>query len=266
MSGTESPVFASGGGTSPLVISFPHVGTGLPPEVAAALTARGRMVEDTDWNVQQLYEFAHDAGAAWIEARLSRYVIDLNRPPSDAALYPGQASTGLCPALAFDGTPLYAGAAPDAAEIERRRHAYWVPYHAQLASLLDAARHRHGFAVLLDAHSIRSEVPRLFPGRLPDINVGTNDGRACDPGLSAGVMQALGAQQRFSHVLNGRFKGGYITRHYGNPAGAVHALQVELAQCGYMDESARDFDPDRAAPLVTVLRSVIERLLQFRPR
>jgi N-formylglutamate deformylase len=262
----QSAVFASGVGASPLVISFPHVGTAVPPEVDAALSARGREVEDTDWHVHRLYAFARDGGASWIEAQLSRYVIDLNRPPSDEALYPGQTSTGLCPALSFDGAPLYAVAPPDAREIERRRVTYWAPYHAMLESLLDSARQRHGFAVLLDAHSIKSEVPRLFAGRLPDINVGTNDGRACDPRLAAEVMDALGAQATFSHVLNGRFKGGYITRHYGDPARGVHAVQIELAQRGYMDEAGHGFEPARAAPLVAVLRGVIERLRAFRPQ
>jgi N-formylglutamate deformylase len=266
VSSDASPsVFASGNGASPLVMSFPHVGTGLPGEVEAMLSARGRQLEDTDWHVHRLYGFARDTGASWIEAQLSRYVIDLNRPPGDEALYPGQASTGLCPALSFDGAALYRAAPPDAREIERRRLTYWAPYHATLQALLEAARRRHGFAVLLDAHSIRSEVPRLFAGRLPDINVGTNDGRSCDPRLSASVMDALGAQRSFSHVLNGRFKGGYITRHYGDPAGGVHALQIELAQCGYMDETGRNFEPARAAPLTSTLRSVIDCLHAFRP-
>ncbi len=258
-------VFRASNGDSPLVISFPHVGTELPPEVAATLSPRGLAVEDTDWHVHRLYAFSREQGAAFLEARLSRYVVDLNRPPGDEALYPGRVSTGLCPAQAFDGTALYLAAPPDAAEIVRRRERYWAPYHAALADLLGAARRRHGFAVLLDAHSIRSEVPRLFPGRLPDINVGTNDGRSADPRLAALVMQRLGQQQQFSHVLNGRFKGGYITRHYGDPAAGVQALQIELAQRGYMDEAGREYDAGRAAALVEVLRGVIERLREFRP-
>jgi N-formylglutamate deformylase len=261
----EPSIFRSASGDSPLVISFPHVGTELPPEVDAAMTARGREVEDTDWHVHRLYSFASDAGAAWIEARLSRYAIDLNRPPDDAALYPGQASTGLCPTHSFDGVALYAAAPPDAAEIKRRRECYWQPYHSALKELIAAAQQRHGFAVLLDGHSIRSEVPRLFSGRLPDINVGTNDGRSCELQLAESVMGRLAAQQQFTHVLNGRFKGGYITRGYGNPGQGVHALQIELAQRGYMDEAGREFEPARAAALIAVLRGVVERLLEFRP-
>ena len=253
-------------GTTPLVISLPHVGIDLPPEVAAQMTPRGRQVEDTDWNVDRLYGFARSAGAAWLQPRLSRYAIDLNRPPGDEALYAGQLSTGLCPTLTFDGAPLYAGAQPDRAEIERRRERYWAPYHASLAQLLLEARARHGFAVLLDAHSIRSHVPRLFEGRLPDINIGTNDGRSCSHALVTGVEERLSAQGRFTHVLNGRFKGGHITRYYGRPDDGLHSMQIELAQSAYMDELGPLFDAMRAAPLIALLKEIVAVLLDFKPR
>ena len=253
-------------GTTPLVISLPHVGTDLPPEVAAQMTPRGRQVEDTDWHVEKLYGFARAAGAAWLQPRLSRYAIDLNRPPGDEALYPGQASTGLCPTLTFDGAPLYAGAPPDPQEIARRRERYWAPYHASLAQLLAEARARHGFAVLLDAHSIRSQVPRLFDGHLPDINLGTNDGRSCSPALAASVVERLTAQARFTHVLNGRFKGGHITRHYGRPDEGVHSMQIELAQSAYMDELGPLFEATRAAPLIALLKEIVAVLGDFKPR
>ena len=253
-------------GSTPLVLSMPHVGREFPAGLAARLTPRALAVPDTDWHVERLYAFARARGAAWVEPRLSRYVVDLNRPPDDAALYAGQVSTGLCPHETFDGEALYTGAAPDAAELAARREDYWQPYHAALATLLAAARARHGYAVLLDAHSIRSQVPRLFTGRLPDINLGSNDGRACDPALSAAVVAVVGSQARFSHVLDGRFKGGYITRHYGRPADGVHALQIELAQSAYMDESSTAYDDARAAPLISVLGDVVAALLAFRPR
>ena len=252
-------------GTTPLVISLPHVGREIPADVARRMTAMAVAVPDTDWNVDRLYSFARLAGAAWLQPALSRYVVDLNRPPDDAALYPGQVSTGLCPSQTFDGVALYAGVEPDAAEIATRLARYWAPYHAALRTLLDAAIERHGCALLLDAHSIRAEVPRLFAGRLPDINVGTNAGRSCAPALSAAVMAALGRQAAFSCVLDGRFKGGYITRHYGLPAGSVHALQIELAQSAYMNEDSGDFEPARAAPLIAVLERVVAALLEFRP-
>ncbi len=252
-------------GRTPLVISLPHVGRGIPAEIAARMTPTARSVPDTDWHVERLYAFARPLGVAWLQPGLSRYVVDLNRPPDDAALYPGQLSTGLCPAQSFDGAELYLDAAPGPADITARRETYWAPYHAALRSLLDAAIARHGHAVLLDAHSIRCEVPRLFPGRLADINVGTNAGRSCAADLSTKVMAQLARQSAFRCVLDGRFKGGYITRHYGVPAQGVHALQIELAQAGYMDESGTDFEPARAAPLMAVLRGVIDELLEFRP-
>jgi N-formylglutamate deformylase len=258
-------VIRSHAGSTPLVVSLPHVGREIPAGLAARLTPRALAVPDTDWHVEQLYGFARARGAAWLEPRMSRYVVDLNRPPDDAALYAGQVSTGLCPREAFDGEPLYADAGPSAEEIAARRDQYWQPYHAALASLLDAARARHGYAVLLDAHSIRGELPRLFPGRLPDVNLGTNDGRSCDPGLARAVLAVVGSQSAFSHVLDGRFKGGYITRHYGRPAGGVHALQIELAQRAYMDESSAGYDAARAAPLVRLLEDVVGALLAFRP-
>jgi N-formylglutamate deformylase len=266
MSGDRDAVFERAPGRSALVISLPHVGTGIPPELAERMTPRARHVEDTDWHVQHLYRFARAAGAAWLEARLSRYVIDLNRPPGDEPLYPGQASTGLCPTATFAGEALYPGSPPTATEVGARRERYWVPYHAALGELLAAARTRHGFAVLLDGHSIRSVVPRLFPGRLPDVNLGTHDGRSCDPRLATGLVTRLAAQRDFTHVLNGRFKGGYITRAYGQPAAGVHAVQIELAQAAYMDESGTAFDDRRAEPLRDLLRVLVAALLEFRPR
>ena len=254
-------------GTSPLVISVPHGGTALPTELSPELTPLALTVPDTDWHVDKLYGFATTLGAAMIMARQSRYLIDLNRPPDDAALYSASPQTGLCPALSFAGEPLYldgrAAVAPT--EVARRRAQYWDPYHAELRALLDAARSKHGYALLLDAHSIRSVVPRLFDGRLPDINIGTNDGRSCSPRLADALRTPLEATQRWTHVFNGRFKGGHITRHYGQPALGVHALQIELAQCGYMDESGTTYDAAKAAPLQALLRVLLETLLSCNP-
>jgi N-formylglutamate deformylase len=252
-------------GRTPLVISMPHVGRGIPADIGRRMTPAALAVPDTDWHVERLYAFARAEGAAWLEPHLSRYVVDLNRPPDDAPLYPGQVSTGLCPERSFDGEPLYAATGPSAEEIAARRKDYWQPYHSALAALLDAARARHGYAVLLDGHSIRSQVPRLFPGRLPDINLGSNDGRSCAAALSGAVLGVVAAHASFSHVLDGRFRGGYITRHYGRPADGVHALQIELAQSAYMDESGSDYEAERAAPLVALLRQVVAALLAFRP-
>lgn len=254
-------------GTSPLVISVPHGGTSLPPELAQQMTPLALGVPDTDWHVGQLYDFARGLGAALIAARLSRYVIDLNRPPDDAALYSASPQTGLCPALSFAGEPLYLDGRPAIAptEVAQRRAQYWEPYHAELHGLLDAARTRHGHALLVDAHSIRSVVPRLFEGRLPDVNIGTHDGRSCSPRLAAALRAPLEAQLHFTHVFNGRFKGGHITRHYGQPADNIHALQIELAQCGYMDESTSAYDAARAAPLQALLQVLLETALSCNP-
>jgi len=251
-------------GAAPLVISFPHVGTHIPAEIAAGMTPRALDVPDTDWHVEKLYAFAQALGVSWVEPTCSRYVVDLNRPPDDAALYPGQVSTGLCPSATFAGESLYATAAPTATEIQRRRETYWAPYHARLQQLLDLTVARHGYAVLLDAHSIESEVPRLFPGRLPDLNIGTNDGRSCGAGLGEAVY-AVASQSAFSAVLNGRFKGGHITRHYGQSAGPVHAVQLEIGQLTYLDAGSTSWSPPRAAALMATLDEIVSVLLAWRP-
>ncbi|MDE2250062.1 MAG: N-formylglutamate deformylase [Gammaproteobacteria bacterium] len=252
-------------GGSPLVISMPHSGTTLPAYLAPQLTPLARTLPDTDWHVPELYEFAAALGATLIIARYTRYQIDLNRPPDDAALYATGPATGLCPVQTFAGEALYADGriAIDAAEVTRRRAQYWQPYHDELRRRLALVRERHGYAVLLDAHSIRSEVPRLFANRLPDINLGTYGARSCSPEVSAAVRAQLERATGFSHVVDGRFKGGYITRHYGNPEQRVHALQIELAQSCYMDEAGTAYDPQRAAPLRETLRGIVEALLQL---
>ena len=252
-------------GVSPLVISLPHVGTELPAKIASQLTARARQVEDTDWHVDRLYAFAKDAGASWVAARYSRYVVDLNRPPDNASLYPGQATTGLVPTESFDGESLYEGLLPDAQELQARLSEYWAPYHAALQRHLANAVARHGYALLLDGHSIRSHVPRLFAGRLPDINLGTNDGASCLPHVIEAVTRVLQTQTAFSFVLNGRFKGGYITRHYGNPEASVSALQIELAQSSYMDEAGTAFEHARALPLTHTLQSIVSAMQSAAP-
>lgn len=245
-------------GESPLVVSMPHTGTLLPDDLAPRYNAIGRSVCDTDWHIDRLYNFLGDLDATVIAARWSRWVIDLNRDPEGGALYPGSFETGLCPTQTFAKEPIYeAGQAPDDAELARRLDTYWRPYHRQLRAALDAAKARHGYALLLDAHSIVSECPLLFEGRLPDINFGTNTGRSCGPAVIAAATEALEAHD-FTYVVDGRFKGGWITRHYGGPDEGVHALQIELAQAAYMDEAApRDFDPVFAQPLRDALNEVL---------
>jgi len=236
---TEAFTFKAGG--SPLLVSMPHVGTQVPEAIAARMTELGKTVPDTDWHVDRLYDFLDDLDASVLAATQSRYVIDLNRAPDDKPLYPGASNTGLCPTTTFDAEAIYLdGRVPDAAEIEARRVAVFRPYHQRLASALAAVKDRHGYALLWEAHSIRSRVPRFFEGRLPDLNLGSADGVSADPGLISRLRKVTETEivsNSYSHALDGRFKGGYITRSFGDPARGVHAIQLELSQITYMDEA-----------------------------
>lgn len=254
-------------GATPLLVNIPHAGLGLSPGLAQRLTPQARGLADTDWHVEKLYAFATAAGAGLMVAAHSRYVVDLNRDPDGRALYPGADNTELCPTGGFDGAPLYLpGQAPMPEEVADRARQYWKPYHDRLAAELEAIRARHGYAILLDGHSIVSEAPRFFQGKLPDLNLGTNEGKSCAPDLAAAAYGVLSSAPGFTHIHNGRFKGGYITRHYGRPADGLHALQLEMAQSCYMDEADLErWDPQRAAPLEAVLRRLVDTLLQWKP-
>ncbi len=252
-----SHVYSWQPGTSPLLISIPHDGREIPEDIAARMTETGRAMPDTDWHVARLYDFAGETGASVLAARYSRYVVDLNRSPNDEALYPGQVSTGLCPQQTFAGEPIYgAGAGVDDAEAARRVETYWRPYHARIEAELARIREQHGFALLWDAHSIRGEVPRLFEGTLPDLNLGTNAGRSCPDDILRPVADAA-KQLPYTTAVNGRFKGGYITRHYGRPADAVYALQLEIAQRCYMNESTLRYDEARAGELAQAIKGLL---------
>jgi N-formylglutamate deformylase len=252
--------FQFNAGSLPLLVSMPHVGTDIPDDVAASFTPAASAKTDTDWHLVQLYGFLREMGASTLSARWSRYVIDLNRPPENTNLYPGQDTTGLCPLDTFGRQPLYQdGRAPDQAEVQRRLDRYWQPYHDQLRVELARLLDIHGRVVLWDAHSIPSVVPRFFEGKLPDLNFGTADGAACAPalaGIIAGLAQAHGG---YTVAVNGRFKGGHITRHYGNPAGNVHAIQLEMCQSTYMDETAPyGYRADLAAQVQPLLRQLTQ--------
>ena len=260
-----APIFVMHPGTTPLLVSMPHVGTTVPADLAPRLTAAASALPDTDWHVDRLYDFVAALGAGSIGAVHSRLVIDLNRPPDDASLYPGRDTTGLCPTDLSDWSPVYLpGREPDAAEIAARRDTYWQPYHDALDDALARLRARYGYALLYDAHSIRSRVPRLFDGVLPTFSIGSNDGRAADVGLVAAVEQVCQAAPDGPTVVDGRFKGGYITRHYGDPDNHVHAVQMELTQAAYMDEAPPyAFDEAKAARLRPTLRAVLETMLAW---
>ncbi|MFG6429109.1 N-formylglutamate deformylase [Roseateles sp. LYH14W] len=264
-------VFQLQQGRVPLLISLPHVGTEIPAELAGRLVPRALASEDSDWHLERLYRpLAEALGASLIVPRYSRYVIDLNRPPDDRALYPGAAGgTGLVPTRFFTDEPLYRdGAVPDAAEVAARREAYWQPYHDALAAELARLRAAHGHALLFDGHSIRSELPWLFDGQLPALNLGTADGAACAPGITERLAALLAGQARFSHVVNGRFKGGYITRHYGRPDAGQHAVQLEMCQRCYMDETAEPsgaYDEHGAASVAPLIEQLLREMLAWEP-
>lgn len=254
-------------GTTPLLVSIPHAGLEIPDTIAGRLTETARALGDTDWHIPQLYDFLADMGASIVAATQSRYVVDLNRPPDGASLYPGQATTGLAPLTTFDGEPLYLkGAEPDKAEIRARVETYWRPYHEKLLEELEHLKRQYGYALLWDAHSIRSHVPRLFDGGLPDMNFGTNEGRSCDTKLMKRILSVAEDVTDFTHVLNGRFKGGFITRNYGNPEQDVHAIQLELSQATYMEEEPPyRFIPEKAARIRPVLKQLLETVLDWKP-
>jgi len=261
---TEAP-FVFHQGTRPLLISMPHAGTYVPPSIADRLTPVGREVHDTDWHLERLYDFAVDLGASVLQATHSRYVVDLNRPPDGTSLYPGKSVTALCPVDTFNDEPLYAdGRGPDDAEIAARCEAVWHPYHVQLSAELARIQSQHGIAMLWDAHSIRSVVPRFFEGKLADLNLGTADGASCDPALAQQLLAIAKAAPGHTAVLNGRFKGGYITRHYGRPALRQHAVQLEMTQCSYMQEAMPfHYLPEVAARIQPTVRTMLEVMLAF---
>lgn len=254
-------------GTAPLVVSLPHVGTDIPDELHDRYVARALGVEDTDWFLDRLYAFVKDLGASLLVPKYSRYVVDLNRPSDNRPMYAGSNNTELCPTRCFTGDPIYRdGRAPTDAEVRQRVATYWQPYHDALAAELARVKAVHGHVVLFDGHSIKSELPWLFEGRLPDMNLGTANGAACAPALAARIVAVFAAQSAYSHVLNGRFKGGHITRHYGNPAGGVHAVQLEMCWRAYMDETPPFvWHADKAAAVTPLLRRLIDTLIAWRP-
>jgi N-formylglutamate deformylase len=250
-------------GSVPLLISLPHNGSFIPDELASRMQPRARLSPDTDWHVAQLYEpLALAFGASVIKPVASRYVIDLNRPSDGHALYPGRSETGLVPTVGFDGGPLYLdGQEPGIEEIQQRVETWWRPYHQALAQEIARLKEQHGHVVLWEGHSIRSHVPMLFEGRLPDFNLGTADGASCGADLQWSLTSVMEAQTRYDFVLNGRFKGGYITRQYGKPAENIQAVQLELAQCQYMDEESFAWDASKAPMVQETIRRLLEKCL-----
>ena len=260
-------IFTLTRGATPLLVSLPHAGTHIPDDIAAALLPRALQTEDTDWFLDRLYAFAAELGAGLIVPRHSRYVVDLNRPPDNQPMYAGANNTELCPTRFFTGDALYRdGMAPGDAQVQQRVATYWRPYHDALRAELERLRAEHGHALLWDGHSIKSELPWLFEGRLPDLNLGTASGTACAPSLREALAAVLRAQQDFTVAIDGRFKGGHITRHYGRPAERIHAVQLEQCWRSYMREAPPfAWDAAHAARVQPLLRRLLQTMLAWKP-
>ncbi len=254
-------------GTEPLLVSLPHTGTHLPEWLRKRLVPRAALVEDTDWHLHRLYAFAADLGASVLAPVHSRYLVDLNRPSENTPMYAGQNNTELCPTRFFTGDALYlSGQEPEDAEVRQRVAVYWQPYHQALRAELARLQTLHGHAVLFDAHSIKSTLPWLFDGELPHMNLGTANGASCSPTLSAQLAGCFAAQDSYSHVVNGRFKGGHITRHFGQPQDGIHAAQLEMCWRAYMAEAPPyAWHDERAEQVKPLLRQLVQTMIAWRP-
>lgn len=249
-------------GSSPVILGLPHTGTDVPAAIRARLNDNGLLLADTDWHIHRLYDGLLD-DATTVRATFHRYVIDANRDPAGTSLYPGQNTTGLVPETDFDGKAIWKDcAAPTAADSAERLAEFHAPYHGALAAEIERVKALHGVAILYDCHSIRSHIPFLFEGKLPDFNIGTDSGRTCAPQIEKAVVEATGAAQGYTSILNGRFKGGWTTRHYGRPQTGVHAIQMELAQSNHLATEAVPFayDEDKAGRLRIHLKTILRQL------
>ena len=258
-------VFEVHQGTSPVILAFPHTGTDVPSAIWERLNDNGKILADTDWHIHDLYAGLL-ADATTVRATFHRYVIDANRDPDGSSLYPGQNTTGLVPDTDFDGKPIWkAGEEPTQGDISDRLRDFHAPYHAALATEIERVKSIHGIAVLYDCHSIRSHIPFLFDGKLPDFNIGTDMGKTCDPAIEKIVVDVTSAAQDYTSILNGRFKGRWTTRHYGQPETGVHAIQMELAQCSHLNTEAPPFayDEAKANKLRIHLKGILTRVETF---
>jgi N-formylglutamate deformylase len=252
-------------GTIPLLVSLPHNGSAIPDSIAETMTPAGKSSRDTDWFLDRLYDFEELSNASMLTATQSRYVVDLNRAKSDESLYPGQTTTGLIPEERFDGKPIYTSGPPETGDVACRIETVWQPYHDKIKSEMASMVEQFGVAVMVEAHSIASVLPRLFPGTIPDFNLGTNRGASCDPALQAAIENVLESQSDYSHVVNARFVGGYNTRHYGRPSNHWHTVQIELSQATYLNEATLQWDDGKAKSVQPVLRNIIGAITQWLP-
>jgi formiminoglutamase len=241
-------------GDQPIIISIPHAGQRLLASQNEDLIDPRAALDDTDHFVDRLYDFAFDMGISLIRSDMSRLVIDLNRDPEGVSLYPGRSTTGLVPTTDFKGLILYhEGKEPDNLEIRQRLIDYYHPYHEAIRQEINRLRIKFGRVILYDAHSVRSVLPWLFEGGLPLFNIGTNAGSTCSPALTEAVIKVCGPDS----VINGRFKGGYITRHYTNLNNGIETIQMELSKRGYMDEERTLWDDGRALALQKTLKTIM---------
>ncbi len=250
----QTPIYQLAQGDLPFLVSVPHVGTLVPETILDSFTAEAKRLPDTDWFVDQLFDFPELSRATLIKSNFNRYVIDLNRSTDGENLYPGKPTPELCPTTCFDGTAIYEQAPPDRAEIQRRTSTYWQPYHDQIAAIIADFKARFDFALILDIHSIASCVPRLFDGTLPDFNFGTNHEKSCGRSLNARIREFADSTSEFSAAFNGRFVGGFITRNYGNPGNKIHSVQIEISQATYLDETTGNWDEQKAARVRPVMK------------
>jgi N-formylglutamate deformylase len=258
----NNKIFQYSEGTRPILVSMPHNGTQIPQVIEQRMTDSAKRLVDTDWYLDQLYQFAHEQGCYLISPQFHRYVIDLNRPHDDANLYPGQDTTGLCPTTQFDRQPIYLpDEIPEQVEIEQRVAQYWLPYHQQIRSTLAEIKQQFGAALLFEAHSIKSIVPRFFDGKLPDFNFGNFNNTTCDDQLTE--LLEKWQPNGYSKVINGRFKGGFITREYGNPKKEIHSIQLELSQATYMNETTLALDAKMCERVTPSLQQMFDIFFQF---
>ena len=247
-------------GTGPIVLAMPHSGTYLPTEIYDKLNDNGKELADTDWHLMELYD-GLQPNAAIVKANFHRYVIDANRCPDGVSLYPGANTTTLCPLIDFVNKPIWQeGLVPTESDIEPRIKLFHTPYHKALHEALQTARSNHGYAIIYDCHSIRSNIPFLFDGALPNLNIGTNDSKSCDSKIEQ-IAENICKKSSFSTVTNGRFKGGWTTRHYGKPETDIHAIQMEITQSSYMQEHAPwEYSNEKANILRQTLANILSEI------
>lgn len=248
----------------PILLSVPHCGTEFPTELTDQFKPDLRSApDDTDWFVHQLYDFAPQMGITLIHATYSRWVIDLNRDPESKPLYAdGRIITAICPATNFFGEKLYKDERTEVAgnEVARRLQAYYWPYHQQVQVLLDGLKQKHGRVLLWDCHSIRQHVPTIHREKFPDLILGDVDGTSASPGLIEETLSILD-HSGYCVSHNHPFKGGYITRHFGQPSVEQHALQLEMTKVNYMDDQEQSYNRARAERMRSLLKKVFERLI-----